>query len=70
MSAVTWRSVYFPIPAVVGFWDGGVPPGRPGWAGFLEPVMGEGPKSTVVACDADLVHEVPGPGYQWRIWRY
>jgi hypothetical protein len=45
-------------------------PGRPGCAGFLEPAVGEGPKSTVVACEADLVYQAPGPGYQWRIWRH
>jgi hypothetical protein len=45
-------------------------PDRPGCAGYVEPVMGDGPKSTVVACDADLVYQEPGPGYQWRIWRY
>jgi hypothetical protein len=45
-------------------------PGRPGCSGYVEPVMGGGPKSTVVACDSDLVYSVPGPGFQWRIWRY
>lgn len=44
-------------------------PGRPACAGHVEPVMGEGPKSIVVTCDADLVYEAPGPGYRWRIWR-
>jgi hypothetical protein len=45
-------------------------PHRPGCTGQLEPAMGGGPKSVVVACDQDLVYNAVEQAYRWRIWRY
>ncbi|SDS16372.1 hypothetical protein SAMN04488543_1199 [Friedmanniella luteola] len=44
-------------------------PGRPGCWSFVEPRQGQGPKSSVVACDGDLVHSAAqDDGSVWRVW--
>lgn len=46
-------------------------PGRAGCWSFVEPGQGQGPKSSVAACDEDLVYRsLQEDGSNWQVWRF
>jgi hypothetical protein len=46
-------------------------PGRAGCWSFVEPGQGQGPKSSVVVCDEDLLYSsTQEDGSQWQIWMF
>jgi len=50
---------------------GGAPTAIPGCYSYEEPVQGKGPVTPIIACDEDLLIDVPLPdGTSYRVWRY
>lgn len=63
---------YYVRGSTVGDSTGSTPvPGRPGCRAFVEPGQGNGPKSSVVACDKDLVFSsTQDDGSLWQVWTF